>query len=79
MDQLFVAGGQSIGASADGGPYLHELLVYKKSCHRMAAERTEFQRTSQCLRFVMLIVFGKYNFFFQSSNTQVIFLMHAIL
>ena len=35
MDQLFVAGGQSIGASADGGPYLHELLVYKKSCHRM--------------------------------------------
>ena len=64
MDQLFVAGGQSIGASADGGPYLHELLVYKKSCHRMAAERTEFQRTSQCLRFVMLIVFGKYSFFF---------------
>ena len=38
-------------SSADGGPYLHDLLVYKKLCHQMTSERTEFRRTFQCHRF----------------------------
>lgn len=38
-------------SSADGGPYLHDVLVYKKLCHQMTSERTEFWRTCQCCRF----------------------------
>ena len=69
MNQLFVSGGQSIGASADGGPYLHDLLVYKKLCHRKRAERTVQENKPVswilwCWRYLQNAIF------FQSNNSH---------